>query len=347
MRLENARKISVDIIIFSSALILIIFLMPKLLVMLAPFIIAYFISKAVVPLSDILYVKFKIPKKIGVVLLLTAIITALFLILLNLFYQAIIFLQSLSDNLPAFFNGTTQYPAFVKKILKYYDNLPVSKQIFIDKIVSAFKDNINVLLKSTALFALGEVKNLVSLVPSAAIFTTVLFLASYFFSTDTKRIKNALKTVLPEGFIASVKKAEDRISKAFGGYAKAQLILMSITFVILFIGFSFLNIPYSALLALVTALIDSLPILGTGIVLLPWSGFNLLIGNYKTSVWIIIIYLSAMLTRQIAEPKIVSSKIGLHPILTLISMYVFLKLFGIVGMILGPLAVLIIIAAIK
>ena len=95
-------------------------------------------------------------------------------------------------------------------------------------------------------------------------------------------------------------------------------------------------------MAFLVSIIDILPILGTGIVLVPSSIVLLLARNYYFGFGILIIYAVILLVRQIAEPKIVGKSIGLSPLVTLVSMYAGFKLFGFFGMIIGPAMALII-----
>ncbi len=132
------------------------------------------------------------------------------------------------------------------------------------------------------------------------------------------------------------------LTGALGGYVRAQLILMSITFCELFIGLSVLNVKYSFILAIIIAIVDAIPVFGTGTVLLPWALISLLSGSYKMALGLLIIYAICLTVRQLLEPKIISSQIGLHPLFTLFAMYVGFRLIGLIGMILGPVAAIII-----
>ena len=96
------------------------------------------------------------------------------------------------------------------------------------------------------------------------------------------------------------------------------------------------------LLALFTAIVDAVPILGTGAVLIPMSVFNFIMGQSSLGWGILILYGIAILTRQLCEPKIIGQKLGIHPLLTLFSLFAGLKLFGIIGLILGPVAAILV-----
>ena len=129
--------------------------------------------------------------------------------------------------------------------------------------------------------------------------------------------------------------------KSLGGYLKAQGIMISITFLELFIFFSVYGMKYSLILAITIAIIDALPILGTGTVLIPWSIFNLALGNYKLAIFLIILYFFVLVVRQLIEPRVVASQIGVYPLLTLLAMYTGVKLIGLFGVIVGPIVLII------
>ena len=111
---------------------------------------------------------------------------------------------------------------------------------------------------------------------------------------------------------------------------------MLITFSILLIGFLILKIPYALLLALLSAIVDMLPVLGVGTVLIPWAAVLLLQKNYYLGFALLILYAVCVLVRQVAEPKLIGKSLGLHPVLTLFATYVGFELFGVIGMLLAP-----------
>ena len=113
------------------------------------------------------------------------------------------------------------------------------------------------------------------------------------------------------------------------------------------IGLSILDVNYALLIALGIAILDALPFFGSGAVLWPWTIISFINGDIKNGIGLIIIYLAVIFTRQMIEPKIVSESIGIHPVLTLMSMYLGFKLFSIGGMILGPMTLILIVSFYK
>ena len=103
-----------------------------------------------------------------------------------------------------------------------------------------------------------------------------------------------------------------------------------------------MNVKYPLLIALAIGFVDALPILGSGSVMVPWAVIEALNGDLKLGVAIIVLWIIMSLVRQVLEPKIVSGRIGIHPIFTLIAMYTGFKVIGVMGMIVGPIALIII-----
>ena len=129
-----------------------------------------------------------------------------------------------------------------------------------------------------------------------------------------------------------------------GSYLKAYGILILITSIELFIGFTILGINNAILLAILIALIDIFPILGTGTVVIPWAIISLIQGNFFRGIGLAIIYIVVLLVRQIIEPRIVGAQLGQHPVVTLIAIYIGFLWMGVFGMILLPIFTNILIA---
>jgi predicted PurR-regulated permease PerM len=110
-----------------------------------------------------------------------------------------------------------------------------------------------------------------------------------------------------------------------------------LTFLQGFIGLALLRVPYAFLLAVLLAVVDFLPLLGTGVILLPWAAVSLLLGEVKLGIGLAVLYGVTSVVRQVLEPKLIGEGLGLHPLVSLAAMYGGLRLFGVWGMILAPL----------
>jgi sporulation integral membrane protein YtvI len=147
---------------------------------------------------------------------------------------------------------------------------------------------------------------------------------------------------MPEGWRNKIRTMKEDLFAALVGFIKAQSILISVTFIELLIGYSLIGVKYVFSLALITAVVDALPVLGTGTILIPAAAINLIMGNVPKALAFIALYIVILIVRQFLEPKVVAQSLGLHPLVTLISIYVGLQLFGIIGLFLGPIIVVII-----
>ena len=121
------------------------------------------------------------------------------------------------------------------------------------------------------------------------------------------------------------------------GYLKTQLILMGFVFIVTLIGMLVLHSPHPLLLSILIAIIDALPFFGSGFILWPGAIYFFTRGNTFLAIGYLALYGIIQITRQILQPKILGPQIGLHPLLTLFSMYFGFKCIGVFGLILGPI----------
>ncbi|MEA4920785.1 MAG: sporulation integral membrane protein YtvI [Clostridiaceae bacterium] len=173
------------------------------------------------------------------------------------------------------------------------------------------------------------------------LFTIVfIFMGTYFFTVQRNEIKAlAARVVSPAAFEAIYKLKHFLYTSVFK-WIKAQLILMCITWLMLSIAFFILGQDNAILVAAAVSVVDALPILGVGTVILPWVILCLLTGSFKMAAGLLITYVIVLLVRNSLEPKIVGEKIGLNPLVTLLSMYGGFRLGGFFGMVFLPIAVL-------
>lgn len=175
-----------------------------------------------------------------------------------------------------------------------------------------------------------------SALPRGAFAISIAFLSMFYFFKDYRTIATSLMRWLPAEAGARLVRLKGTMLGAASRYVRAYFLLMLLTLVQLLVGFLLLDVDYAFLLSLLIATLDLLPVIGVGLVLLPWAAFSLIAGDTVLGVGLLILYLVMYVVRQIAEPKIVSGFIGLHPLVTLFSIYAGYKLFGVLGMILGP-----------
>lgn len=174
----------------------------------------------------------------------------------------------------------------------------------------------------------------------------ITILSTYFICVDKIYILDKIEYHFPKKWIKKLNQNLRKIISSFGNYLKAESILVLISFIEILIGLYILKIlkfgiEYPFLIAFVIAIIDALPILGAGTIILPWAIISAVNGNIKLAIGLVILYIIIVAVRQIVEPKIVSSNLGIHPIFTLVSMYTGFKIFGIIGLFVGPVVLIV------
>ncbi len=181
---------------------------------------------------------------------------------------------------------------------------------------------------------------LVSSLPTVVFTLMVTLLATYYFSL--KKSRDELMSLFPPNAQTKLRSLGARIGAALRSWAKAYLLIILITAAELYLGLSLLGVKYALLAALTIALVDILPILGTGTVLLPWSIIGFISGDRRLGIGLLLLYAVISLVRQLIEPKLVGKSLGLSPLISLIGFYLGFKLFGFIGMLVAPAILMIV-----
>ena len=222
-------------------------------------------------------------------------------------------------------------------LLELTTHTPQSVQPLLSENVTSFFSSGTTLLDKAIRYVLGLAGNVLSRIPDSALSLGTAVISSFLISVRLPRIKAWMRRRLPREKVKPLLDALARMKNAVGGWLLAQLKLMGVTFTILTLGFTVLRITYGPVWALVVALVDALPVLGTGTVLVPWAVICFLKGEGVRAVGLLGVYAVVTLTRSMLEPKLVGRHLGLDPLATLIALYTGYKLWGIGGMIFAPL----------
>lgn len=303
-----------------------------------PFLIAIVIAMSLENVLGFITKKTKLPRKLtGVILVFItyAIIGfAIYMLISKLIKEAVI----ISGNMPQIYDYLVS--TYESLYLKYKNVMQDMPAVMSDRI---YDTGIKILEIGTAFITkfFNGLLDFIIFMPSILIYIIITFLATLFLVTDRRTIAKYMQDFLPKNFMEKAANIMKSTIKSLGQYLRAQLTLISITFIELFIAFIIMRQPYPLTLALAIALVDALPILGTGTVLTPWAIYCVITGNMPMAIALAITYLVILIVRQLVEPKIVSNELGVHPFLTLVAMYIGFKIFGIIGMIIGPVVMVI------
>lgn len=348
-------KIALSVVGAAAAIVLIYIFLPKILGVLGfviklflPFLLGYLFSMAVNPLADFLQKKLKIPRGLSAVLVIVLIVGIVGGVLTFAIWKIVDEIRMLYTQFPAIYESVRNgVHAFGEKWSVLYDNLPVNIQEALAALGENISDKAAGFINTKSLPMVGNAGNFAKSLPSIFIGIVVFILSSYFMVSDNKTVSRTVKKMIGPRLAERLTMVKSELKKYLGGYCRAQVILMFIAFLIMLTGLSILNINYALLIALAVAVLDALPFFGSGLVLWPWTLVAFLNGNIRLGVGLIIIYVAVALMRHFTEPKLVSSRIGMNPILTLMSMYVGYRTLSIGGLILGPIILMLIISFYK
>lgn len=183
----------------------------------------------------------------------------------------------------------------------------------------------------------GLFSSLLGRIPGGAISLVTGILAGFMISVRLPKIRQFLARKIPKKWKDRYLPALQKLRKTLGAWLKAQLKLMGVTYGIVTAGLLLSGVSFAPVWALAVALVDAVPVLGTGTVLIPWAVIALLQGRTLPAVGILCTYAAAMLTRTTLEPRLVGKQLGLDPLVTLLFFYVGYKLFGVLGMLFAPM----------
>lgn len=201
-----------------------------------------------------------------------------------------------------------------------------------------FQKSMSVLLAAAAEYVTDKAMG----APGFFLGLVMFLMATYFLSADYPYLRTRMIQMMDDRVLCHLSQVRKVAVAAFGGYLKAQILLSAGVFLILLLGFLVSRQDYAFLLALGLAILDFIPLLGSGTVMVPWAVVAFLTRDYPTAISVMVIWGIIALFRRVAEPKIVGDQTGLSPVLSLISIYAGMKLGGVPGMILGPILTLVV-----
>lgn len=309
-----------------------------LLPLFSPFLLGLILALASEPVVSFLQKRLHVPRSVscGIGISMTFSLFAMLLLLLGAFVAKE--LQSLAGILPdleaAAGSGIVRMQSW---LLTLAARAPRGIRPVLQENVSSFFSDGTALLQQAGRYLLTLARNLLSHVPDSALSLGTAILSGYMISFRLPRFRRWLLRRIPKERLLTISATFRRVRTLFFGWLKAQLKLMGVTCIILFLGLTLLRIPYALLWSLGISLVDAFPVLGTGTVLLPWSLLCLLQGDAARAIGLAGIYVTITLLRSVLEPKFLGRHLGMDPLVTLIAIYVGYKLWGIGGMILAPL----------
>ncbi len=316
-----------------------------------PFLIAIAISFFIHPLVTFFQHKGKMPRSLSVFVTLIIVFGGIAGILTLLIAEIISGANYLANVVPHHFEDLIEYieqiiagqliPLY-NQVTTLFNNLDAGQQhsiiTNIENVGKTIATNVGQFIQTFLL----KIPDLLGWLPNAATVIIFSLLATFFISKDWERFLRFGRNIVPVKARTSGKTVFADLKKALFGFIRAQATLISITTVIVLVGLLILKVDYAITIALLIGLVDLLPYLGTGLVFVPWIIYAALSGSIQFAIGLGVLYIIVLVQRQLMEPKILSSSIGLDPLATLIALFVGFKLIGFLGLLVGPVILVVI-----
>lgn len=304
----------------------------------SPFVLGTLLALSAEPMVRFLTKKLHVPRSLSAGIGICMAFALLAMVLLCLCAFLLRELGSLGNVLPDLGQTAKNGFSLIRNwLLQLSSHTPESLQPILRQNVNRFFSDSAALLDKGIGYLLGLAGSLLSHVPDSALSLGTSVISAFLISAKLPGIRRYLLRRIPREFLHSLLNTAKRIRRIFGSWFTAQCKLVGVSFLILFLGLVILRIPYALLWAAAICLVDALPVLGTGTVLLPWSLVCLLQGDAARAIGLAAIYVVVTLTRSMLEPKFLSRHLGLDPLVTLMALYVGFRLWGLGGMILAPI----------
>lgn len=332
---------------YFAVVILLVYLAFKYAVpALMPFIIAFILITLINPLVKRLNNRF--PTRRGAIsFILVALLYILFGgLLFGIIFKIIIEVWDLANTVAVEYYPTVIKPG-MQELLNWFselvDTLPPEWQDSVSSAQSSVMTSVQDFVLGLAPRVMSFASSFTSKVPSFIVALVFTIMLTFFVGRRYDDVVGFIKVQLPERAVTVIRELKVLVSETVVKYLSAVLKLMGITAVELFIGFLIIGIDHAIVIAIGIAILDALPVFGTGAAMIPWVIIKVIQGDYTTAISLGILYAAVTVIRNIIEPKIVGGSLGLNPIVTVIAMYFGFKTFGVFGMIFMPIIAQIII----
>ncbi len=333
---QKARHRLIDLFLIVAAGILIYFLLKYAFFLIFPIFLAFLFSEGIRKSLQRLTPLSPVTKRILTVLVLLIFFSLLSLITV-LFAERVI-------------HYTTSFASFLSKNMENIARFCKDKAVLLEETLSRFlrtdiqsrftlylPDIFGKFLQRIIEYVPGWVGSFAAFIPRFFISSIIFLVSCYYFSCDWTKISNFLTKKISKEKADLITRLKKQFFVSLTGFIKAYLLLFLLSFSQLFLGLVLLRVHDAFGIAFSIAIIDLLPVLGCGTVLVPWSLILFLTGKTGMGIGILALYLIILVVRQLAEPKIVGSSIGLHPLISLLLVIIGLRFFGFCGMVLFPL----------
>lgn len=334
------RQLVLSLLLLGAALAAMVVGIRYLLPYVIPFVLALVLAAAIEPLVGWGMRALRLPRGAMVLVALAAAVAVLFGLFTAGMARLFVEVRELYDALPGWYERSgDELNRWLEAAQRYSAGLP-------DWARSALEENRATVYRSLSA-ALGRALDALQRVPQAVAVVAVTLLATFFLSRDRPQLSQALWNTVPGHWRGRLAGAQADVLLSAWGFFKAQLQLAGITGVLVAAGLWLLGSPFAVTLGLVAGVLDLIPMVGPTVVLGPWIAYLAAGGRTGEAAALAVLLAAVLLIRQAVEPRVISRHIGLHPLATLIAIYVGVQLFGLTGFVLGPLVAIMLKAMVR
>lgn len=340
MNIEAQKRFLLRFCYAAVILAVTIFLCRYALPVLAPFVAALLVSLLLRPVVRLLHERCRVHKGVAaavtVLLFYSLLGLALGLLSVKLFASAKAFVL----NLPELYNTVVEplLEAFSEELERFVARLDPAALSSVSGLLESAGTSIEQAVLSFSGRALTMLGGVAFSLPGWLLNTLIMIIATVFITADFPLLKAFLLQQLSDSQRERVHEVRVHLGKTLGRYVRSYALILFITFCELSVGLLLIGVEHAVLIALLIALFDILPVVGSGTVLIPWAIITAVLGNYRLAAGLMLLYIVVVIVRNVIEPKIVGQHVGLHPIVTLLSMVVGTFVFGPVGLLVLPVA---------
>ena len=334
MNIETQKRFLIRIGFWAVVILLVILCLKYVLPFLLPFVVAFLIAallnRPIMFLAEKLNGKRVVPAILMTLLFYVAAAALFSLLGLRVF----MFVWETVRALPQLYRNTLE-PAL--------ETMFSSLEVYLDEldpaVVTALTDNMNSALGSLGSFVtnasvriISYISGVAAAVPGSFLNVIITIIVTFFLAIDYPKVTGFILRQLPEKADFYIGEVRDYVGGTLLKCLASYALILCITFLEISVGLTVLRVPNAILIALCIAVFDILPVLGTGGIMIPWGIISLIMGKWVLGLGLLAPYLIITVIRNIIEPKIVGHQVGLHPVVTLLSMLAGLQLFGIIGL---------------
>ncbi|GAU78830.1 sporulation integral membrane protein YtvI [Fusibacter sp. 3D3] len=309
--------------------------------LISPFILAFIIGYLLKKPAKVIALTLKVPRKLVSFLLVLVFYSTVGVLVFLIGVKLITTISAVISALPTIYENKLG-PYLISAFDGIENTIVLLDPALVEVLNEGFNQFVNALgenITNISLTIVGSLSGIASSLPSFLIKMMLMIISTFFIAMDFDVLSTFILRQFSTRGNEIIQTIKQYMANTIFVVMRSYALIMSITFVELSIGLSIIGIQNAILIALVVAIFDILPVLGTGGIMIPWTIITFLRGDYPMAIGLLVVYVFVTIVRNILEPKIVGGQLGLHPVVALMSMFVGVKLLGAIGLFGFPITI--------